>query len=521
MAPHLTTHAPRHHHPDAMSDDAAPGRLPPRDLGAEAALLSAALLSAEAAGIAAAVPVGDWYRPAHGYVANAIAALVAAGDPVDAVTVAGELAAAQHLDAVGGPSALIELQSQTPSTTNAAAYAATITGHAARRRVHVAAVNIADRALDPGADLTDLLDDAHRRLDVIPSTTGSTLQWADLDALLAGGINPVIPTDLLTLDDGEALLYLGRVHFFMGEPSAGKGWLALTACAQVIAAGGTAVYIDLEDTDDAIVGRLLALSVPPELIARRFRLVRPGGPLGATELLELETAAIAANADLVIIDGLAEALSNDGADENDNGEVTVWLKRVARRLAEGTGAAVVIIDHVAKSKDDRGRWMRGAGAKLASLTGVAYGLEVRQAFARNVAGLVDLIIAKDRPGSVGPTGATAAHFRIEPRAGGALVSTRLEAPSTDEREGKPTKAMTHVSGVVERNDGISRSQVTKHNRGGFGVVAIDRAIDALIGDGHVRAARKGSGWVLHHLRPYPDDGTTVAADPTTDPLGDF
>jgi hypothetical protein len=483
----------------------------PHDLDAEVALLGAALLDATAAGVVAGLDSSVFYRPAHGHIAAAITELVGACDPVDPITVADRLRAAGMLEAIGGPAALVTITGSAGYTGRASSYAEVLERHAGVRRIIAAVAAVQEAGLSGLLDPAALLEEAHRRLDVIPSSTGSTLAWADIAAVLASDVSATIEAEILTRTDGAALLYAGRVHFLWGEPTSGKGWVALTACVQVMAMGGTAVYIDLEDTDEGIVGRLLALGARPEQIIERFRLVRPTGPIGAGELADLEAVALEANPDLIVLDGLAEALANDGADENSNIEVTTWLRRVPRRLA-ATGAAVVVIDHVSKSKEERGRYGRGAGAKLAALDGAAYIAEVRRPFSREVPGLIDLIIAKDRHGAVGPTGATAAHFHLEPTGGGSIVRTRLEAPSADELEGKPTKAMTHISGVIGRNPGLSRSQVARSHRGGFSVVYIERAVELLLAEGFIRTERKGSGWVLFPVRDYPDD-----RPPDTDP----
>ena len=78
------------------------GRIPPHNLQAEESLLGAMLLKQTA--IADAVQIvqsGDFYKPAHGLIFEAISTLYAAGTPVDPVTVAEELKRAGLLEAEG------------------------------------------------------------------------------------------------------------------------------------------------------------------------------------------------------------------------------------------------------------------------------------------------------------------------------------------------------------------------------------------------------------------------------------
>ena len=66
---------------------AADVRVPPHDLDAEEAALGAAILSTEAARqLVELVRPGDFYRPAHQFIAEAVGDLVAIGERPDVVT---------------------------------------------------------------------------------------------------------------------------------------------------------------------------------------------------------------------------------------------------------------------------------------------------------------------------------------------------------------------------------------------------------------------------------------------------
>src|SRR5690606_35575129 len=105
------------------------GRMPPHDVEAERALLSAAMLDQAAAEQAAAVPTDAWWHPAHQAIAGAVAALVAAGDPTDAVTVADRLARDGLLDRVGGHEGLVDLAAAGGAPSAARHYSRIITRH--------------------------------------------------------------------------------------------------------------------------------------------------------------------------------------------------------------------------------------------------------------------------------------------------------------------------------------------------------------------------------------------------------
>jgi replicative DNA helicase len=136
-------------------------RVPPHDLQAEESLLGAMLLSRDA--IAAAVELcktGDFYRPAHGHIFDAICSLYAQGEPADPVTVADELKRADLLEAAGGTGNLIALQANTPAIANAARYARIVEEHALLRRLITVAGEIAEMGYSLPEDVVATMDRA-------------------------------------------------------------------------------------------------------------------------------------------------------------------------------------------------------------------------------------------------------------------------------------------------------------------------------------------------------------------------
>jgi hypothetical protein len=242
---------------------------------------------------------------------------------------------------------------------------------------------------------------------VNPAARSSTSWWpVDLAAAIAGeaGERP----ELLARVDGNCLLYRGKVHWFHGEPEACKGWAAILACKQVLDGGGRAVYIDFEDTDSGIVSRLQAVGVDNQTILDRFEYIRPDQPLGEVERRDL-LAVFALHVDLVIIDGVTEAMTIEGLAYGDNRDIAQWQHALPKLVAR-TGAAVVCIDHVTKDRETRGRYAIGGQHKLAGIDGAAYAFTVRRRFRRPIAaepveGEIAIVCMKDRPGWVRAHGA--------------------------------------------------------------------------------------------------------------------
>ncbi len=83
------------------------------------------------------------------------------------------------------------------------------------------------------------------------------------------------------------------------------------------------------------------------------------------------------SADLVVIDGVTDAVGIDGGSVLDNDEVAAWMRRVPRTIARRTGTAVACIDHVVKSANG-GRFAIGAQAKMAGVDGAVYLVEPKK-----------------------------------------------------------------------------------------------------------------------------------------------
>ncbi len=136
-------------------------RVPPHNLEAEESLLGAMLLSSHAiADSIELVSVEQFYRPAHAHVYDAIAALYAAGDPVDPVTVAVELERAGVAEAVGGLEGLHRLQMNTPASSNAAKYASIVREHFMLRKLIRVASEIAEIGYSQPSDAIAAIDEA-------------------------------------------------------------------------------------------------------------------------------------------------------------------------------------------------------------------------------------------------------------------------------------------------------------------------------------------------------------------------
>ncbi|HLI01537.1 MAG TPA: replicative DNA helicase, partial [Acidimicrobiales bacterium] len=228
---------------DARRRSQAASRVPPHNLVAEQSLLGAMLLSRDA--IAAAVEVvsaDDFYKPAHAHVFDAITTLYSQGEPADPATVGDVLGRAGLLEGVGGLPALIALQNDTPTTTNAGRYARIIEEHALLRRLIGVAGEIAELGYGVPDNVTETIDRAETLVfDIAERRTTDTLK--PLRLLLEEGMDRLaelyqrgeaitgVPTGFIDLDERLSGLQRSALLIVGARPAMGKTSFALGIAA--------------------------------------------------------------------------------------------------------------------------------------------------------------------------------------------------------------------------------------------------------------------------------------------------
>jgi hypothetical protein len=206
------------------------------------------------------------------------------------------------------------------------------------------------------------------------------------------------PPTMLRREDGNCLLYPGRVNAIFGESESGKTWLALEAIRQELEKNNIVFYIDFEDSARGILNRLKTMKVPTDKF-KFFRYANPDTKLepGVGELMRTEIMTYLPT--LIVVDGVNAAMNLMGLDLEKNKDATEFSQRILKPLRVG-GAGILTIDHVTKSKDNRGNYAIGAQAKRADIDGAAFAVSVAMPFGRGLDGALDILCTKDRPGFV-------------------------------------------------------------------------------------------------------------------------
>ncbi len=332
----------------------------------------------------------------------------------------------------------------------------------------------------------------------------------DLAPVLTGEVIDPEPS-ILARPDGVCLLYNAKLHQGSGEPESCKGWLALLAVAQLLDRRERVVYIDFEDSEASIVARLRALGCSATSILDSFTYVRPHEPLAPDARAQLDAILSLAPA-LVVIDGVTEALTLHGLDLGDNTDVAKWLELLPRPAARA-GAAVLLIDHVVKDKESRGRYALGAQHKLAGID-VAYSLEVIEPFGRGREGLVKVTVQKDRPGFVRQHAGEnnrVADMRLRSDTETGAVSVELTPPD-QAPVFRPTVLMRRISEAVAAEPGISTNGIEKGVSGK--TEAKRQGLRLLIAESYIDPRQEGNARRHYPLKPFVENPDLAPSPPS-------
>ncbi|UGT59205.1 replicative DNA helicase [Nocardia asteroides] len=220
--------------PEAPGEDF--GRQPPHDMAAEQSVLGGMLLSKDAiADVVEVIRPGDFYRPAHQAIFDAVLDLYARGEPADPVTVSAALDRRNELKRIGGPPYLVTLTQTVPTAANAGYYAEIVAEKAVLRRLVEAGTRIVQYgyAGADGQDVAEVVDRAQAEVyevterrtteDFLPLEELLQPTMDEIDSIASrGGISLGVPTGFSELDEVTNGLHPGQMIIVAARPGVGK-----------------------------------------------------------------------------------------------------------------------------------------------------------------------------------------------------------------------------------------------------------------------------------------------------------
>lgn len=203
---------------------------------AEQSVLGGMLLSKDAiADVLEVLRPGDFYRPAHQSVYDAILDLYSRGEPADPVTVSAELDRRGELRRIGGAPYLVTLTQTVPTAANAAYYAEIVAEKSILRRLVDAGTRIVQYGYSgaDGQDVAEVVDRAQAEIfevterrtteDFMPLEELLQPTMDEIDSIASrGGISLGVPTGFSELDEITNGMHAGQMIIVAARPGVGK-----------------------------------------------------------------------------------------------------------------------------------------------------------------------------------------------------------------------------------------------------------------------------------------------------------
>ena len=316
-----------------------PQRVPPQSIDAEMSVLGAMLIKKEAITQAQELlKADDFYREAHRLVYDAMLELAGNGEPVDLVTLTEALRKKEILEKVGGISFLTQLANYTPTAANIVYHAKIVKEKSELRHLIDAATEIASAAYEATDEVTDIMDDAEKKILAIAGSQ-STGGFEPIKDIVINAIDHVesiyeskggltgIGTGFADLDAMTSGLQKSDLILVAARPSMGKTAFTLNIATHAAMNGSTVAFFSLEMSKEQLVQRMLCSE--GAIDSQRLRT----GKLDDKEWQELIKTADKVSKAKLFIDDTA-------------GISVMELRSKARRLKAEHGLDLIVIDYL-------------------------------------------------------------------------------------------------------------------------------------------------------------------------------
>ena len=418
----------------------------PANLEAERAVLGSLLIDPDAI-FGIDLSPADFYRERHGWIFEAMQALVERGEPIDFITLQTELERRGRLDEIGGPPYISDLSTSTPTSIYADHYAKLVASSGRKRRATGATQQMIQALYGEGDDDAAILEASKIWQDA--TLDAGAKKERTFHQIMEDVVNTV---DARSRNQGQGMVatpWRGINNVLGGwgasdliivaaRPGMGKTSLALSAATYAAKQGHRPGICALEMSADQLVQRVL--SAESRIDSHRLRmgqvyedewpmLLEAANDLAPLPILVNETPGASITdirnwtrrkvatkgLDMLIVDYL-QLMTGAGKSENRNhemGQITSALKRLAVEL----NVPVVALSQLSRAVEQRADKrpilsdLRDSGnlEQDADVVMFIYREDyyIEDTDRQNIA---DVIVAKHRHGS---TGTVSLYFRKE------------------------------------------------------------------------------------------------------------
>lgn len=246
------------------------GRQIPHNIEAEVGVLGSIMLMPEVCDeLVHLIRPEDFYDEAHQRLFHHLMEMHGAGQRIDPLLLRERLAAANELEAMGGPGRLAEIFTSVPNAAHAAYYANIVRSKSTARRIIETCADLVNDAYQPDADPDQLLNDAEQQVfSIRESRQSNNLSAIDevlteamdrLDARVRGeAMEGTVETGFTDLDRMTGGLHASELVILAARPSMGKTAFAMNIAEHVVTkARQPTLFISLEMAAIELIERLL------------------------------------------------------------------------------------------------------------------------------------------------------------------------------------------------------------------------------------------------------------------------
>ena len=221
------------------------GRVPPHDLDAEAAVLSAILLKRDALDqVAELLKPENFYSEANGKIFEAAVELATKSQPIDTVQIASWLRDRERLAQIGGPAYLAQIVDATPAVAHVQAHAKTVREKWRLRRLIAECQRISAEGYGDVGGVQEFIDGAEQSVYELARTV-ETSNAQPLSVVLRAAFEQIskaaergdritgISTGYGKLDEKTAGLHDGDLSIIAARPGMGKTSFVLNLAVNV------------------------------------------------------------------------------------------------------------------------------------------------------------------------------------------------------------------------------------------------------------------------------------------------
>ena len=363
-------------------------KVPPTDIEEEQAILGSMLTDKDA--VISAIEVlkeEDFYRADNRAIYGAILNLYSRAEPIDIITVKAELESLGKFEQVGGLEYLAMLPDKVPTTANAMKYVNIVEEKSTLRSLIKTANEIIELGYDPTEDVTDVMENAEKKIFNIMQNKDKK-SYSPIKDILVDSFTQLeelynrkqhitgVPTGFTELDYKTAGFHGSDLILIAARPAMGKSAFALNiATNAAVRANVPVVIFSLEMSKEQMVNRILCSEAMVDSNKVRTgkleeddwtKLAGSIGPLSEAEIFIDDTPGISVteirakcrklklekNIGMVVIDYLQLVQGSNirnGSREQEISEISRSLKILAKEI----GVPVIALSQLSRAVEQR------------------------------------------------------------------------------------------------------------------------------------------------------------------------